>query len=217
MSNENEGFIINGAGEEVEEKAFRVHRVLDPTIDPVWGSYNFAHLGFRNEGASYSRGRKHYSVHLCAHSDEKIVERFFYDVWEETNTRLSIRIVFNFYLEDGTIGGSKDVIVKRYNKFKTETILRNRRERQFDYLNASARNTPLEPYINTLMHHYGTEISEYKQYGSLELETKMQNETNAAILGVLNQVPVPRNDGQGMTTIKKSIQYQIGTITLEQL
>ena len=123
----------------------------------------------------------------------------------------------NYFSEDNTIAFNKDVTKRTLNKYEAETEYRLRRERQFDYLQASVRGTPLEQYINIILTHYNLGIENYKKSGDMSLAQSMENETNQSIVGIL-EIVVPRNDipNKGIS-VRNSIYHQIGFIEIEDL
>ena len=223
-----EGFILNSDGEEVEAKLLRVFRVLSPEQKPL--TTDFSLLGFNKVSPSYDKGRKTKAQYKCPTKDELIVEKLFSDVFDSEGLLSGIQVTFNWYCEDDTLGLTKTEIVKRFNKYEAETEERKRRYRQFDYLRASVKNTPYEPYIAILIGYFQLEIDAYKNDGLTHLNQKMIELSTIDLSGVseserfmVGQVqtilnsPIARNDGLGITTVIKSIQYQIGTIALEEL
>lgn len=223
-----EGHIINSLGEEVEAKKLRVHRVLNDSLDPL--TSDFTILGFRKESPSYFRGRKTKAIYKCTTTEDIIVEKIFNDIIDSEGLLSGIEVKFNWYYEDNSIGLEKTEVVKRYNKYEAETEERKRRYRQFDYLRASVKHTPYESYIAALIGYFQSDIDAYKNDGIMDLNQKMIDVSNidlstveepqrhvvGQIQGILN-AQIARNDGQGATTVLKSIQYQIGTITIEEL
>jgi len=192
----------------------RIFRVLRSDQNPL--TTDFTILGFRKESPSYDRGKKVQSRYLCQNTEEEIVVKTFTDIRDANGILTGLQVDFKWYDEEGNVSLIKTEIVKNFNKFEAETEERKRRYRQFDYLRASVKYTPLEQHLGLLIRHYSRYITEYQDDGLLGLNDAMINETDPTIASIL-QIEVPRNDGQGTTTVIKSIQYQIGTLELENL
>lgn len=213
----------------LNSKKLRVHRVLNDWSDPL--TSDFTILGFEKESPSYDRGRKTKAQYKDIATGEIVVEKIFSDVFHETEDRVkALSVTFNFYSEDGSIGSTKTEEVKKYNKFESETLERGRRYRQFDYLRASVKGTAHEPYIAIITEYFKNSIEAYKDNGILTLNSEMINtltidlstlpSEQQQIVGTVQQIlnaDFPRNDGEGISTVIKFIQYQIGTITIEGL
>lgn len=201
-----------------QEYALRIYRVVSEEYDHdyIKSQVDFSLLGFRKMSPSYDRGKKTRALYKCINKDEIIVEKVFNDVRNQKGILSALSVTFNWYDENNEIALTKTEEVKQYNIFEAETEERKRRYRQFDYLRASVKGTPHEPYIAALINHYQWQIDAYKNDGLYTLNTDMLNETDPMINAILN-APVARNDGLGATTVLKSIQYQIGTITIEEL
>lgn len=199
---------------EYDPTRLRVHRVLPLGLDPLISDFTI--LGFRKISPSYDRGKKIKAEYKCVDKDELIVEKIFQDVRDEKGILTGLQITFNWYSEDNVVRASKTEIVKEFNKFEAETEERKRRYRQFDYLRASVKGTPNEPYIGMLIHHYQLQIDAYKNDGLPDFNDAMLAETDPTISAILS-APIERNDGQGLTTVMKSIQYQMGYITLAEI
>ena len=210
--NEIESILLAHDGTETAK--LRVHRVLPEDLDPLINDFTI--LGFRKESPSYDRGRKTQARYMCIEKEEEIVVKTFKDIRDESGILIALEIEFKFFDEDGKIALRKTEIAKKFNKFEAETEERKRRYKQFDYLRASVKGTTLEPHLGALIRHYSKEITEYQDDGLMGLNDAMISETDPTIAYIL-QVQVPRNDEQGMTNVIKSIQYQIGAISLEDL
>lgn len=210
----NDGEVEETLVAEYDPKRLRVHRSLPQTLNPLISDFSI--LGFRKMSPSYDRGKKIRAEYKCIDKDEMVVEKIFTDLRDQNGILTGLQVTFNWYAEDGTIELSKTDEVKQYNKYEAETEERKRRYRQFDYLRASAKGTPNEPYIAMIINHYSVQISKYQDDGLTILNDDMIAETDPTISAIL-AAAVPRNDGQGDTTVMKAIQYQMGTITLEDL
>ena len=206
----------------------RINRVLSEDLNPL--TSDFTILGFEKVSPSYHRGRKIKSEYKCPTSDELIVTKTFNDILDDNGQISKLEVLFDFYNEDNIISLSKTEVVKRYNKYEVETEERKRRYRQFDYLRASVKNTDYEPYVAILIGYFQLEIDAYKNDGlpcldkkmkeisTIDLSTVPESERSMVlqVQTILNS-PIARNDGLGTTLVIKSIQYQISTITLEEL
>lgn len=201
-----------------QEYPLRIYRAVSEEYDHdyIKTQVDFSLLGFRKMSPSYDRGKKTRALYKCVNKDEVIVEKIFNDIRDENGILKALSVTFNWYDEDDKIALSKTEEVKQYNIFEAETEERKRRYRQFDYLRASVKGTPYEPYIGVLIGHYQLQIDAYKNDGLLQLNTDMTTESDPNISAILH-APIARNDGLGATTVMKSIQYQIGTITLGEL
>lgn len=193
----------------------RIFRVLPEDQNPLIADFSI--LGFRKMSPSYDRGKKTKALYKCVDKDEIVVEKIFQDVLSpESGNLIALQVVFNWYDEEGNIGLTKTEIVKNLNKFEAETEIRKRRYRQFDYLRASVKGTPYEFYIAVLITHFNSQIQKYKDDGLFNLHTDMLNEVDPQIRAILDS-SIARNDGLGDTTVMKSMQYQIGTISIDEL
>lgn len=202
-------FINNHDG--TPDSELRIFRLLPKDQNPLISDFTI--LGFRKRAPHYDRGRKTKAEYRCAINDEIIVEKIFMDVRDPTTNLLTgLQVTFNWYNEDNEIGLTKTEIVKELNKAQAETIERQRRERAIDFLISEARNTPNEPYINTLMLHYDTEILHFKDKASNEFATAINNETDPTISAILAARVPFASDTSYTVPIKESILYQIGSL-----
>lgn len=189
----------------------RVHRVMPLDSDPL--ITDFTILGFRKESPSYDRGRKTQSRYLCLSTTEEIVVKTFSDVRDVQGTLSGLQVEFKYYDESGAVALTKTEIVKNYNKYEAQTEERKRRERQLDYMIASGKNTPIEPYIDIIFGHYAIQEQQYRTHGSSHLADAIKNETDQNILGILGimTIPVEANhpDWPNGCTVGQGIIYQI--------
>lgn len=202
-----QGYIINNNGDEVEETALRVFRVLHPILNAL--TSDFTILGFKKESPNYHLGRKVRSQYTCPTSQDIIIVKTFTDILDDTGTLSQLQVTFDFYNEKGEVGLSKTEIVKKYNKAEAKTEQRKRRSRQIDFLEAGAEGTLIEPYVDAIIHHYATEIQLYKEHGSKDFENAILSEDDIYISSYL-QIEVPRlDDPSTKISIKNSILYQL--------
>ncbi len=192
----------------------RIFKAVEKYVNPL--TTDFTILGFKKTSPSYDRGRKIVAKYVCLDTGQVVVEKLFNDIRNSDGILTALQVTFNWYSEDDTIGLTKTEVVKSFNRYEAETYERKIRYRQFDYLRASVKGTPNEPYINILMNHYSSLISNYENSGNLALDAAMLSETDPTILAILS-APGARNDGLGYTTVLKAIRYQIGTIGLSEL
>ena len=206
-----EGYIVNAYGDIVKPLDLKVHRVLDPNLDPLYS--DFTVLGFRKVSPRYSRGRKARAEFRCNQFDEIVAEKIFEDSFDEHGQLNGIWLTVNLYNEAGDIGATKTEKCVEFNVIEAETHLRQRRARQMDFLKVGARGTPIESYLNLLLERYYVEKQKYVNDGLSSLYDVIANEQDAEYLGYLD-TEVPRLDGEGMITVRDSIYYQIGVIEL---
>lgn len=209
-----DGVIVEVPLSEYDPTRLRVHRVLPENLNPLISDFTI--LGFKKLSPSYDRGKKLRAKYMCIEKDEIIVEKIFQDVRDEHGILTGLNITFNWYSEDNIIRATKTELAKEFNKYEAETEERKRRYRQFDYLRASVKGTPFEYYIAILINHFNVQIHKYQDDGIMDLNADMIAETDPTIRGILDAV-MARNDGLGDTTVMKSMQYQIGSITLAEI
>lgn len=194
-------------------KVLRISRRLPKRLDPL--IHDFSILGFNKESPRYDRGRKQSASYKDA--DDTVVTKTFSDIRDSNGLLTAVSVLFEWFNEDGTLGLSKTEVVKNYNKYEAETEERKRRERQLDYLIAGAKGTPAEPHINTLFGHYHEQQLRYKESGSSDLDDAIDAETDSTILGILD-ISLPRVDDPNKNiTVRQSIKYQTGSMTLEEI
>ena len=207
-------FILNSLGQEVDPLDLKIFRVLSPYLDPK--TAELSPLGLKKVNSVPDKGKVNLTQYFCSISDEIVVEKHFKDIRDDYGVLIEIEVTLNWYNEGGSIGLSKTEIIEQFNKFEAETEERKRRYRQFDYLRATVKNTDKESFIKDLSCHYYIEINWYQNHGITLLSDKMEAETDTYILSILN-AEIERNDGQGTTTVKKAIQYQMSVISIEDL
>lgn len=201
---------------EYAPKRLRVHRVLGMSQDARFSDFSI--LGFRKIAPHYDRGRKVKAEYMCATKDEIIVRKTFSDVRDETTGQLTgLQVLFEWFSEDNTIGVTKTEIVKKYNKAQAETEERNRRERAIDFLVSEARYTENSQYIETLVTHYQTEITDFKNRGTLMFKNAILAESDPTILTILSARVPFTSDNLYTVPIKESILYQINALTESEL
>jgi hypothetical protein len=211
-----EGYIQNNQGDYVKSNRLRVYRVLATEQDALISDFTI--LGFKKLSPRYDRGRKVKAEYRCPTANEMIVEKIFTDVRDSNGTIEALEITFNWFDESNNIGLTKTETVKRYNKYQAETEERQRRERQLDFLIASARSTPFESFIGALFLHYKAEIQNYKEeWDSQGWDDAMSNETSASILTILNTPFPTATNPYKANFVKDAIRYQIGTIDSTEL
>lgn len=192
----------------------KVFRYLSRFLDPK--TSDFTIIGLRKVSPLRDRGRKREAEYRCPSDDSLVVKKIFTDVVPSAEL-LNISCKFDWYDENGDIALTKTETVKEYSKDETETVYRERRSRQMDYLKGSVKGTALETGGNYLWARYATEISLYEGDGTLGLDTVIDNETDTTALAVLDTY-VPRNDDSTKPiSVRQAIKYQMGTITIAQI
>lgn len=192
----------------------RIKKYIGDNTNPLISDFSI--VGLNKVSPTYHRGIKKSAVYQDPSNGKKVVEKIFSDVLDQSQEHIiGLEVQFNWYDETDNIGLTKTEIVKSLNKAEEKTLLRNRRERQIDFLLAGAESTPIEPIVNALINHYSNEVDLYITHGVDNWETAINNESNTTILGYLN-IEVPRTDNPGiLITIKNSMLYQItGDINL---
>lgn len=198
-----------------QPKVLRAYTDILPSYEQIKRD-SLKYLGFRKQSPRYNRGRIDSIDWWCGVEDELVVKEIFTDIPTE-DKGFKVQITMSYYAEDGSISTEKTFINKTFNKYEAETEYRERRERQFDYLQASARGTQIEPYINIIMTHYQNEIHNYKQSKDMSIHSSMENETEQSIINIL-EIVVPRNDiPEKGISIRNSIYHQIGVLEIESL
>jgi len=202
----------------VEEFPLRIYRAVSKnyTHDYIMNEVDFSILGFRKMSPYYDRGRKRSAEYWCADKDEIIVRKTFSDVLDENGKLIELKVLFEWFKENGEVGLSKTQIVERYSKSKARTVLRERRYRAMDFLESEAEGTPLEPimeYLTTLFHN---EIEKWKSHNSDVFKEALFNTTDPTAQAYLNiQVPLTSMPHL-QTKIINSILFQINELTEQE-
>lgn len=213
-----EEYLVNALGNEVHKDTLRVFRSLHESLNPLYT--DFTVLGFRKVEPHYDRGRKVKSEYICATSDDLIVEKIFTDVLDENGVLVGLQIQFNWYTEGGEIGATKTEIAKTYNEWKSETVMRERREYQKDFLVREAKRSGAQQYMTMLLHYFDEEIEDYISTGDQAWENAVkthqpkfinddpaqgvdQTAIETQIYGILEARP------ENQLSIKEAILYQL--------
>jgi len=193
----------------------RVYRILPKDLNPKISDFSI--LGFRKNSPSYDRGRKTEAIYKCVDTEEVIVKKTFSDVRDINGILTGVQVKFDWYDENNVVSLTKTEVVREYNKYEAETEERKRRERQLDYLIAGAKDTPVETHVATIFAHYHDVQLKYKESGVSDFNDAIDAETNPSILGIL-AIVLPRVDDPTKTiTVKQSIKYQLGEMTLSEI
>lgn len=183
---------------------------IAPWVDYVYEDFSIK--GFTKETPTRVRGRKVSSQYFWG--KVLAVRKTFSDAYEDGRL-VGIDCFFEFFNFKGEVVDSKTERVVKFSVDASEAYLQSRREKQFSYLRALTRGTPLETYINILMSAYKDLITDYEVYGSMAIEDRIVNETDPQ-LGQILAVVIPRVDDPTKTiSLGNSIRYQIGTYELE--
>ena len=189
----------------------RILRTLPREYSDEEVLHNDYTIGTKKTTPDRDRGRKVKAEYIDQSNDDIIVDKTFQDV--QNGELLDLQVTHNWYREDGTIGLSKTEIVKSFNKTEAEKLYQDRRIAAISFLVSEVRGTVYEPYINSLMDHYSTEIDKYiSPQGADDFEQAILNETDPTILAIL-QSRVPFSGDNAYTIeVKNSILYQIHSI-----
>lgn len=193
----------------------KIYNFINTSVDPL--TFDFTLIGLKKVSPSYIRGRKAIMEYKNPITGDVVVDKTFTDVRDANGILNGISITYNWYSNDGTIGLTKSADVRSYNKYEAETEERKRRERQIDYLIASAKGTPLESAMYTLFQHYVTEQVLYKEHGGSVLEDAIGAEVDTSINAILDITVTRANDPTKTISIRNSILYQIGAKTLAEI
>ena len=158
-------------------------------------SLDFTIIGLNSENPVYAlNGKKERADYTL---DGKLaIRKFFF--YKEDGIVINIR----WYMNDGSVGHEKQFF-KQLSNVQIEKLYRSQRDRAIVYLQANAKGTPAEPYVNIIIAHFKTEIDLFVQSGSSALYKAIEAEINPQILGILNTSIAPN------VTIKDSIYLHI--------
>lgn len=152
----------------------------------------------------YAKGSiKEYTNYL-GEEDELVVRNLFTDIIEEGKF-LGVKVVHQWIKE-----GTEDEVGKELEEEVIMDVgvafdyLRKRRQRLISYLQITAKGTPIEAGVETLLKYYFTEVELFIQGGTKDLEDAINNEETQAIKDLLNTVV----SAEG-TTVKDTILNQI--------
>lgn len=197
----------------------RVYRALSPNLNHL--TSDFSILGFKKTSPRYDRGRKIEADYLSAVNDEIIVRKVFSDIRDQSTNRLTgLKVLFEWYAEDNTVGDSKEETVKSYNEWEAQTEERKRRERQRDFLIGEGVRANASAYIDILFSYFDKQIQAYIQTGSKSWADAITNHVpkfinddpaqgpdashiDTQVYGILEAKP------ENNLTIKEAILYQI--------
>jgi len=163
-------------------------------------------IGLVKESASYDKGRKTRSEYRSQIDDAMVVEKIFRDIIVNDHL-VGLEMTTNWFNEAGNIGLTKTETIKKLNKYTARTLLRKRRERIIDYLEAGAEDTPIEPYVNAIFDHYYGVIDKFEKKGTTEFADAINAETDQQILGML-AIQLPLSNG-GSISVKDRILGEI--------
>jgi len=205
----------------------------DPSPDSPLKIYNFIHpdldhrttdftiVGLKKSSPRYDRGRKVEADYIDPETKKMVVRKVFTDQRDvETGILTGLLIDFEWYKENGEVGDTKTELVKEYNEWEAETIERQRRQKQKDFLVREGKRSGAEAYMTMLLHYFSEQISDYIALGSNAwaeaLKAHMpkfinddptgepdQSAIETQIYGILTAKP------EGNLSIKEAILYQI--------
>ncbi|BBI90644.1 hypothetical protein HYO65_gp252 [Tenacibaculum phage PTm1] len=155
------------------------------------------------ESPLYDKGRKVKSSYIK--NGHVYIEKIFKDVYSDDNKLTGILMDINWYNEDGSIGLTKQQLIKKFNSAELKTELRKRRNRIIDYLIARAEDLNIDWFINILLKELKTEIE-------LFIENKTSDFYNSIISELDNEnsksITNPNNGSQ--TTIRDFLKTNLG-------
>ena len=182
-------------------------------------------LGLKRKPWTFSRGRK-LSREIWDENDDKKIEVVMDYVFSDGN-RISTPIsrTINWYKMDGTIGCTITDPLE-YSIKDLESIHREIRQGRIDYMTSAAKAladlsaTMQEPYktsflqasqsVDAILDHYEVQINHYIQRNTMEFEDAVRNETDIAILDMLNlMVRPPDAEFSAGLTAKQTILHQL--------
>lgn len=115
-----------------------------------------------------------------------------------------IKKTVRYYNEDGSVYCSKVEFELVRNEDK---LLRSRSQAAYDYLRNSAKDTPVEPYVNSILEHYSSQVSLWLLGSKDVLLSAIDNEVDATILAYLALVV-----GENGRTVKDTIFEQVSGV-----
>jgi len=109
----------------------RIFKFIPKDANPL--NTDFSIVGLRKKSPKKDRGRKIESEYLDPETNEVVVRKKFSDNIIEGELR-GLIVKFEFIDEENKVGKYKEEIVKEWNEWEAETIQRQRRQRQKDFL-----------------------------------------------------------------------------------
>ena len=164
------------------------------------------------------KGRKLKDTFFIPNTKIIAVERQYTDKLDTSSNLIGLDIKHVWYtypsLEDiedvsleyakGDVYTDKDTSVL-FNNYKINDQKRKRRHRVIDLLIEGSKDTPLFTHVDTLYHHYKDEIFLFFDTGSSELADALNNETDPAIVILLNTIINPTDPVDEQETLKETV------------
>lgn len=180
----------------------------------------------KSKSPHYIRGRKTRSEYYV--NDILAASKDFSDVLDENGVLKELWVRFSWYDFEGNVVLHKDQMVKEYNKFESETTMRQRRERQLDFLIGAAKGTAQEQYLTILLTHYRDHKNNYTIENDLGWSVAIDEDLVRDLSGMSSDEQqyygtikaillgdTPRIDDPSRTMkIWQALKYQIGTFDL---
>lgn len=185
----------------------KIEKFILPDIDVE--NFDFTLLSeLKKESPRYDKGRKIESNYT--HEDDLIVKKTFNDVLDIDGNLTGLEMRIDWYNENGSIGITKNQIIKNLNIYEVETLLRTRRLRSIDFLVAGAKDTPIESHVNELFKRYKEEVDLYVYNNSDDFKNIVINESESPYKEYLEIIVAPPSDKYPSgVTVKDGILYQI--------
>ena len=184
-------------------KTLRIYELLEhlPFI-PLIEHFDFTTIGLRTETPKYGKkGVKEMSEYTY---NNKCCVRKLFDY-----TIDGLWITFEWLCLDGTVGIRK-IIFKPLNVVEIAKIKKSNRDRTITYLQASAKGTPIENYVNVLLKHYKTEVDLFIYNDTEDFKNVINNESEQPFLTYLSIIiEVPSEKYPNGKTVKDAILEQI--------
>ena len=181
-------------------------RIQDYYLDEPYSDLtkkDFTLVGLIKASPKYNKGKKQSASYFTDREQTTLVVKKSFSDTIENDKMVGLEITFDYYDHENLIGFSKTEF-KPLNTSEVSSLLRKRRQRAVDYLRASSVGTPIEKYVNTILKHYKTEIDLFIQGNTPDFLEALQNESDQAIVPLLNIVV--SQDGR---KVKDTIIYQI--------
>lgn len=120
-----------------------------------------------------------------------------------------VEIVFHYTNAEGIIVLEKKEF-KPLNGVAIAKIEKANRDRTITYLQTTARDTPIEDFVNDLLKHYKTEVDLFIYNNTKDFENAIKNESNPLFLQYLGiKLENPSENYPEGKTVKDSILEQI--------
>lgn len=154
----------------------------------------------------FAQGRKVSADYLDPDTDALVVRKTFSDVLTD-GTLTGVDILFEWFDSSDQVGLTKTVH-KPLDGIEAWAEEQKRRRRAIEQLIAGAKGTTVENDVREIFIHYETEVKRWYELGGNQLGDAIAAESDATILGYLDEIPDPV-EFPGQTT-RDRIYYQIG-------